>query len=283
MSLIENRFLCPHCRQKLACEDGYAGWRIQCPACQGAVIVPLSPVAPASRSATGRPSYPASDVPPARAAKMRTIVKWCQNLAIALVVVFALLGILNGAFHGRAASFDRAFALGFWNLLWVLPILLIVSGTANLIGMIPAENNVARHLAVLAVGTIGFSLAARLVVEGLPRSPELTEQVFWFKQLGYGLAFFLFALVIANQFTPSLIGQVVGGLLGPVLTVVLGWSLLGGLEAGCEFACGGGLGPPSKIPKDVHLHRFFLALLGLLGSTALFLFLFAWLKSIRSR
>lgn len=37
----ENRFLCPHCRQKLACEDGYTGWQIQCPACQGPVIVPL--------------------------------------------------------------------------------------------------------------------------------------------------------------------------------------------------------------------------------------------------
>ena len=45
MSLIENRFLCPHCRQKLACEDGYTGWQIQCPACQGPVIVPQRAVA----------------------------------------------------------------------------------------------------------------------------------------------------------------------------------------------------------------------------------------------
>ena len=45
MSLIENRFLCPHCRQKLACEDGYAGWQIQCPACHGPVIVPQRAVA----------------------------------------------------------------------------------------------------------------------------------------------------------------------------------------------------------------------------------------------
>ncbi|MEQ2008870.1 MAG: hypothetical protein ABMA26_18975 [Limisphaerales bacterium] len=45
MSLIENRFLCPHCRQKLACEDGYTGWQIQCPACRGPVIVPQRAVA----------------------------------------------------------------------------------------------------------------------------------------------------------------------------------------------------------------------------------------------
>ena len=42
MNPPEIRFLCPHCRQKLACEDGYTGWQIQCPACQGAVIVPLA-------------------------------------------------------------------------------------------------------------------------------------------------------------------------------------------------------------------------------------------------
>lgn len=35
------RFLCPHCHLKLSCEDGYGGWRIECPGCKGAVIVPL--------------------------------------------------------------------------------------------------------------------------------------------------------------------------------------------------------------------------------------------------
>ena len=37
----EIHFPCPNCGQKLACEDGYGGWRIQCPNCQGGVVVPL--------------------------------------------------------------------------------------------------------------------------------------------------------------------------------------------------------------------------------------------------
>ena len=37
----EVRFPCPNCGLRLACEDGYAGWRIQCPGCNGGVVVPL--------------------------------------------------------------------------------------------------------------------------------------------------------------------------------------------------------------------------------------------------
>ena len=40
----EIHFPCPNCGQKLACEDGYGGWRIQCPNCQGGVVVPLRSV-----------------------------------------------------------------------------------------------------------------------------------------------------------------------------------------------------------------------------------------------
>lgn len=46
MNHPEQRFLCPHCRQKLSCEDGYGGWSIQCPKCSGGVVVPLMPSPP---------------------------------------------------------------------------------------------------------------------------------------------------------------------------------------------------------------------------------------------
>lgn len=38
------RFACPNCGLRLACEDGYGGWRIQCPECNGGVVVPLRSV-----------------------------------------------------------------------------------------------------------------------------------------------------------------------------------------------------------------------------------------------
>ena len=40
-SANEVRFPCPNCGLRLACEDGYGGWRIQCPGCNGGVVVPL--------------------------------------------------------------------------------------------------------------------------------------------------------------------------------------------------------------------------------------------------
>lgn len=281
MSRPEHRFLCPHCRQKLACEDGYAGWQIQCPACNGSVIVPLNLAAPSMGAPASRTGHLASTAPSPRVEAMRVVVKWCRNLGIAMVVLLAVVGILNGALYGRTTVFDRAFMLGFRCCLWAAPILLFVSGTAGLIGRIPAGRSVARHLAALAVGMVMFSFIARLAVEGLPRPAELSEQAFWLKQLGYGLAFFGCALLVAHQYTPSLLGQIAGGLLGPIFAAGLGWSLGVGLEAGCGMACGGGLGPPSRIPREVHLQRFGMAFVGLLGSSFLLLFLIAWLKSIR--
>ena len=43
-SANEVRFPCPNCGLRLACEDGYGGWRIQCPGCNGGVVVPLRDV-----------------------------------------------------------------------------------------------------------------------------------------------------------------------------------------------------------------------------------------------
>ena len=39
-------FTCPHCNQAVQCDDQWAGHEIQCPICQGALVVP-QPAAPA--------------------------------------------------------------------------------------------------------------------------------------------------------------------------------------------------------------------------------------------
>jgi len=36
----EIKFACPHCSQHIACDEAYCGYQIQCPACQGGLIVP---------------------------------------------------------------------------------------------------------------------------------------------------------------------------------------------------------------------------------------------------
>jgi hypothetical protein len=36
----EIKFACPHCQQHIACDEGYCGHPIACPACQGAMVVP---------------------------------------------------------------------------------------------------------------------------------------------------------------------------------------------------------------------------------------------------
>ena len=41
--MAELTFDCPHCRQPITCDDQWAGQQIQCPACQGAIIVPAKP------------------------------------------------------------------------------------------------------------------------------------------------------------------------------------------------------------------------------------------------
>ncbi|HXT40976.1 MAG TPA: hypothetical protein VN887_13275 [Candidatus Angelobacter sp.] len=36
----EIKFACPHCQQHIACDEGYCGHQIACPACAGGMIVP---------------------------------------------------------------------------------------------------------------------------------------------------------------------------------------------------------------------------------------------------
>jgi len=36
----EIKFACPHCQQHIACDEGFCGHQIACPACAGTMIVP---------------------------------------------------------------------------------------------------------------------------------------------------------------------------------------------------------------------------------------------------
>jgi len=40
MALNEIKFACLNCHQNIACDQGYCGYQIACPACQGKMIVP---------------------------------------------------------------------------------------------------------------------------------------------------------------------------------------------------------------------------------------------------
>src|SRR5207302_8609478 len=40
VAMNEIKFACPHCRQHIACDEGYCGCQIACPACEGAMILP---------------------------------------------------------------------------------------------------------------------------------------------------------------------------------------------------------------------------------------------------
>src|SRR5436190_21319759 len=39
-AMSEIKFACPHCRQHIACDNGYAGLDVECPSCGGMMVVP---------------------------------------------------------------------------------------------------------------------------------------------------------------------------------------------------------------------------------------------------
>lgn len=59
------QFQCPHCDGFFQIEAGFAGGQVACPACQGVVAIPESPIEPPSVSPPGYPSPPESVTPPA--------------------------------------------------------------------------------------------------------------------------------------------------------------------------------------------------------------------------
>jgi hypothetical protein len=64
--MADIKFSCPHCQQHIQAEPGYAGLQINCPGCQGSLIVPGTPAAAAPRYAAV-PTTPSTPLPPTAA------------------------------------------------------------------------------------------------------------------------------------------------------------------------------------------------------------------------
>jgi hypothetical protein len=58
-TMADFKFACPHCQQHIQADEGYAGLQIQCPSCQGSLIVPGTAPAPAP-AVTPPPQRPAA-------------------------------------------------------------------------------------------------------------------------------------------------------------------------------------------------------------------------------
>jgi DNA-directed RNA polymerase subunit RPC12/RpoP len=93
--MADMKFECPHCQQHIQADDGYAGMQINCPACNGGLVVPgvaraPEPPAPPPPAATrlavrATPPTPApaeSATPPAPAPSSRT--GGCPSCGVAL-------------------------------------------------------------------------------------------------------------------------------------------------------------------------------------------------------
>ena len=120
VNATEVHFPCPNCRQKLACEPGYGGWRIQCPACQGAVIVPLAlpPPLPAVR-------------PPPPAVVLSPADKWRRHGIRAV----AAIGVALVSFWLAERYLDRrtlaVLGVPFWNtsLVAIMAVVIFLGGS----------------------------------------------------------------------------------------------------------------------------------------------------------
>lgn len=69
--MADFNFSCPHCQQALDCDQSLAGQELQCPGCQGMLVVPQPPAAPPpsqSRLKVNVTHAPKQSAPPASAA-----------------------------------------------------------------------------------------------------------------------------------------------------------------------------------------------------------------------
>jgi DNA-directed RNA polymerase subunit RPC12/RpoP len=116
--MIEFKFSCPTCGQRIQVTDAYSGRQIQCPACQHTIVVPQAPgaaaappiiAAPAMPPAQSRAAAPAMHrtVPAARKSKTTwVLVASAAALLVVGVIAWVLLsGVLS---HRDSQSTGRA-------------------------------------------------------------------------------------------------------------------------------------------------------------------------------
>ena len=85
--MAEFKFPCPQCAQHIECDTGYAGMKINCPACQQSILVPPPPriaAAPAGRAAAP--------------AKLPKPAMW-RNISIAGLCAVALAAVIFAIIH----------------------------------------------------------------------------------------------------------------------------------------------------------------------------------------
>lgn len=168
MNATEMRFLCPHCRQKLACEDGYGGWQIQCPSCHGAVIVPLATATPAVLAACwGPPPLPANR-PVATGPAAAPLGKWQQRgrlAGVALLFGGLFLVWMLRWLQGEWPWSPRVSALEIqlWFTLGVAASAFGIAYTAQFTDSLPVQITAGCIIPVLVVG---FCWSALGVIDG---------------------------------------------------------------------------------------------------------------------
>jgi DNA-directed RNA polymerase subunit RPC12/RpoP len=112
--MSEFKFFCSSCSQHILCDTGHSGMRINCPACQQAIVVPQAPTAPMPAppsplapiyglhpnptSTTGRPDAVTPVAQPASSAQSRL---W-RTVLIIVIAVLILAGVGVGGWFGYA-------------------------------------------------------------------------------------------------------------------------------------------------------------------------------------
>lgn len=190
--MSEIKFACPHCRQHIACDQGYCGYQIQCPACQGGLIVPrlaafgvvstagLSLAVPvgtpvprqAAAAVLSRPADPAApgrpaDPPVWGEQEWRRHVAETERGDTARTLAQLLLLIAPALLLGLVAILTRGRARGdwLWGAWWIFAILCSAYCALNL-ARTTSENVVARVLTgfVLTISIFAMNALVALFV-----------------------------------------------------------------------------------------------------------------------
>lgn len=90
--MADMKFSCPHCQQHISADAGYAGLQINCPSCNGSLMVPADPAvavvesapAPAPGRLSIRSTAPAAAPPPATGAAPAAAGSGCPSCGSAL-------------------------------------------------------------------------------------------------------------------------------------------------------------------------------------------------------
>src|SRR2546426_5240217 len=110
--MAEIKFSCPHCNQRIGCDEAYGGAQIQCPACGREITVPAgaaTQAAPRLSISRGpppaQPAAPPSSVAPAAMQPAGTSKLALSSLILsALTLLIGPFGFIPGIICGHLAK-----------------------------------------------------------------------------------------------------------------------------------------------------------------------------------